>query len=117
VTCRPASGASRVYLMLPDRPVSEGLHGDKTAPGILYLGFLASMQNLPFGSCGTDNRAQELWSGPSGNGQLACVNPYDGRPWIYFSFGKGKYLGFATRDDSNFRALHEWWLELKTFLQ
>ena len=36
------------------------------------------------------------------------MNPYDGRPWIYFTFGKGQYLAFATRDDSNYSALYAW---------
>jgi hypothetical protein len=30
-----------------------------------------------------------------------------GRPWICFSFGRGQYLAFATRDDSNFAALYQ----------
>jgi hypothetical protein len=44
------------------------------------------------------------------------MNPYGGRPWIYFSFGKGRYLAFATRDDSDYAALYQWWVGLKTFL-
>lgn len=44
------------------------------------------------------------------------LNPYDGRPLIYFSFAKGRYLAFATRDDSDYDALYAWWDQLKTFL-
>ena len=44
------------------------------------------------------------------------MNPYDGRPWIYFTFGDGRYLAFATRDDIDYDALYQWWEQLKTFL-
>jgi hypothetical protein len=44
------------------------------------------------------------------------VSPYDGRPWVYFSFGGGRYLGFATRDDADYDALYTWFDSLKTFL-
>jgi hypothetical protein len=44
------------------------------------------------------------------------MNPYDGRPRIDFTFGEGRYLAFATRDDSNYAALYQWWEQLKTFL-
>jgi hypothetical protein len=81
-----------------------------------YLGCLEGYYHIPFGSCSTDARAYEPWTGPSGSGQLACMNPYDGRPWTYFSFNNGRYLAFATRDDSDYAALYQWWVELKIFL-
>jgi hypothetical protein len=96
-------------------PVRPGVGGPR-APADVYLGFLVSVHRLPFASCATDNGAHELWTGPSGSGTLACMNPYDGRPWIYFSFGKGQYLAFATRDDSNYAALYAWWEQVKIFL-
>jgi class 3 adenylate cyclase len=118
VTCHPATGATRLYVMQPATPSVEYYlgSGGPSAPGDVYLGFLASVKKLPFGSCSTDKRAQEMWFGPSGSGMLACMNPYDGRPWIYITFGKGRYLGFATRDDSNYAALYQWWEQLKIFL-
>jgi class 3 adenylate cyclase len=120
VTCHPATGATRLYVMKPTsamlyKPPTIGTSTETTA-GDEYLGFLAGLHKLAFGSCATDARAFELWSSPSGLGQLACMNPYDGRPWVYFTFGKGDYLGFATRDDSNYSALYAWWVQLKTFL-
>jgi hypothetical protein len=51
-----------------------------------------------------------------GTGIVACMNPYQGRPWIYFTFDEGRYLGFATRDDVDFDVLYAWWLRLRTFL-
>jgi len=110
VTCHPTGGAMRLYVMEP----INAPWGDFGGAG--YLGYLESLYKLPFGSCATDNRAYELWTGPSGSGELACMNPYDGRPWIYFTFDKGKDLGFATRDDSNYAALYQWWVGLRTFL-
>ncbi|HEX7624110.1 MAG TPA: adenylate/guanylate cyclase domain-containing protein, partial [Anaeromyxobacteraceae bacterium] len=106
VTCHPGAGAARFYVMAPESPTLEkstfgGAAGDS------YVGYLTSIHKLPFGSCATDKRAYELWEGPSGSGTLACMNPYDGRPWIYFSFDKGTYLAFATRDDSNYAALYQ----------
>lgn len=119
VTCHPATGATRLYVMEPtsstDTPVLPGASNASIA-GDEYLGFLAGLHKLAFGSCATDARAYELWSSPSGRGQLACMNRFDGRPWIYFTFGKGRYLGFATRDDSNYAALYAWWDQLRTFL-
>jgi class 3 adenylate cyclase len=118
LTCRPATGATRFYVMAPASPPSDAsnpLHAPTTS-GEEYLGYLTGQQNLPFGSCATDTRAYESWTGPSGSGTLACMNPYDGRPWVYFTFNKGRYLAFATRDDSNYAALYQWWEQLKIFL-
>jgi class 3 adenylate cyclase len=108
VTCHPTSGAMRLYVMAP---VQHDL-----ADASEYIGYLSSLRDLIAGSCATENDAHELWTGPRGSGLLACMNPYDGRPWIYFSFAKGRYLAFATRDDSDYDALHTWWDQLKTFL-
>jgi hypothetical protein len=98
----------RLYVMAP---VQHDL-----ADASEYIGYLSSLRHLIAGSCATDNDAHEHWTGPSGSGALACMNPYDGRPWIYFTFDKGKYLAFATRDDSDYDALYVWWDQLKTFL-
>jgi hypothetical protein len=62
------------------------------------------------------DRAHERWRGSRGTGIVACMNPYDGRPWLYFSFGDGKYLAFATRDDADDDALYAWWEQLTTLL-
>jgi class 3 adenylate cyclase len=114
VTCHPPSGAMRLYVMaprvLPPYPPSW------KAMGAEYLGLLTAVHTLPDGSCATEHRAYERWTGPRGSGLLACMSPYDGRPWIYFTFGGGKYLAFATRDDSDHDALYAWWDQLKTFL-
>jgi class 3 adenylate cyclase len=115
VTCRPATGARRLYIMEPAR-TPQAPPPQPEAAGESYIGYLAARWKLPEGSCATSGRAYERWRGSVGTGLLACMNPYDGRPWIYFSFGKGRYLGFATRDDSDFAALYAWWEQLRTLL-
>jgi class 3 adenylate cyclase len=114
VRCRPASGAARLYIMKLVLPPAD--YGG--APADTYLGFLEGRYKLPPGSCATQNRAHESWTGPSGSGHVACMDlsPYDARPWIYFTFGNGRYLAFATRDDTDYDALYQWWTQLKTFL-
>jgi class 3 adenylate cyclase len=115
VTCHPPSGAMRLYVMAPR--VLQPYPASWKAMGAEYLGLLTAVHRLPDGSCATENRAYERWTGPRGSGLLACMNPYDGRPWIYFSFAKGRYLAFATRDDSDYDALYAWWDQLKMFLR
>ena len=112
ITCHPSTGAARLFVMAPVLAYS----GDSSGAGDEYLGYLTAYHHLTFGSCASLDQAYELWSGPNGSGQLACMNPYDGRPWIYFTFGKGQYLAFATRDDSNYAPLYKWWEQLKIFL-
>jgi hypothetical protein len=112
VTCRPTSGAARLYIM-DLRDTSEVQSEANTAGWRLSL--LESKYGIKYGSCATQARAAEMWTGPSGSGSLACME-YDGRPWIYFTFGGDKYLAFATRDDSDRSALYHWFDSLKTFL-
>ena len=110
LTCYPAGGATRLYVMEPVNGSGGSAAGDE------FLGYLEGKYQLPYGSCATTALAHETWANSTGSGDLACMNPYDGRPWIYFSFGKGTYLAFATRDDSDYAALYAWWEQLKTLL-
>lgn len=80
------------------------------------LGRLEGHHGLPPGSYAVTDQAHGTWAGPLGSGAIACMNQYDGRPWIYFTFGSDRYLAFATRDDSDYDALYAWWESLKTFL-
>ncbi len=115
LTCRPEAGARRLYVMEPGRgPDSDPAQPE--AAGDTYIGYLTARWQIPDGSCADVARAHERWRGSQGTGLLACMNPYDGRPWIYFSFGKGRYLGFATRDDDDHGSLYAWWEQLRTFL-
>jgi class 3 adenylate cyclase len=113
VTCHPTTGAQRVYIMAP---ITCAECGFAQGPADDALGKLAARWKIPDGSCAIEDRAHERWTGQLGTGLLACMNPYEGRPWIYFTFNKGQYLAFATRDDSNYGALYAWWDQLKTFL-
>jgi hypothetical protein len=115
ITCQLATGADRLYVAEPVTPsdlVSSGV-----AAGDEYISRLTGRWSIPLGSCATEAKAYQRWSGPRGTGLLACMRSYQGRPWIYFSFGGGRYLGFATRDDAGgYDALYAWWEQLKTFL-
>jgi hypothetical protein len=106
VMCKYAPGA-RLYVM--NLAAAYPGYADER------IGALAGKYQLPFGSCAAIDTAHGPWSGPSGSGQVACMQ-YDGRPWIYFTFGSGAYLAFATRDDQDSAALHAWWDQLRTFL-
>jgi class 3 adenylate cyclase len=115
LTCRPDAGARRLYVMQPARsPDADPAQPEAT--GDTYVNYLAARWKIADGSCADGRSALERWRERQGTGLLACLNPYDGRPWIYFSFGKGRYLGFATRDDADYGALYAWWDQLKTFL-
>ena len=116
VTCRPQSGAARLYVMAWSFATFTASGGSSGVPADESLGFMEGRHGIPDGSCATDDRARERWVGPIATGLLACMNPYDGRPWIYFTFGGGRYLAFATRDDADYGALYAWWDQLKTFL-
>ena len=84
LTCRPDAGARRLYVMEPARgPDSDP--GQPEAVGDTYVGYLAARWRIPEGSCASDPRAFERWRERQGTGLLACMNPYDGRPWVYFS--------------------------------
>jgi hypothetical protein len=110
--CYPDNGADRLYVIEPSR--TRSVQAESTAD--IYINFLQGRWKIPDGSCAERDRAFERWRGPRGTGVLACMNPYEGRPWIYFTFGKGRYLGFATRDDADHAALFGWWEQLTTFL-
>lgn len=114
ITCQPPAGAARLYVAEPERP--DALRPTGYGWADEYIGRLAGRWAIPSGSCAVDARAYERWRTALGTGLLACMNPYQGRPWIYFTFGKGHYLAFATRDDSDYDALYAWWEQLKTFL-
>lgn len=115
LTCRPDAGARRLYVMQPASP-PDADPAQPEAAGDTYIAFLAARRRIPEGTCASGGRAFERWRGSRGTGLIACMNPYDGRPWVYFSFGKGRYLAFATRDDADYGALYDWWEQLTTFL-
>jgi class 3 adenylate cyclase len=114
ITCRPDAGARRLYVMVPSQP--RHTFGQPNTAGDEYVGYLAGRWRIPAGPCAAGDRAYERWRGTRGTGLLACMNPYDGRPWIYFSFADGRHLAFATRDDADYDALYAWWEQLRTLL-
>lgn len=114
ITCQPPRGADRLYVAEPDRPAGWGLKASSWADE--YIIRLTGRWAIPLGSCADDAKAYERWRTPRGTGILACIDSFQGRPWIYFTFDGGRYLGFATRDDVNADALYAWFVQLKPFL-
>ena len=114
ITCHPRTGADRLYVAELDRPAGWGPSASSWADE--YIIRLTGRWAIPLGSCASPAKAYERWRTTSGTGLVACMNTYDGRPWIYFTFGAGTYLAFATRDDADYDALYAWWEQLKTFL-
>jgi hypothetical protein len=50
---------------------------------------------------------------------VACLpaTNFDGKPRIYWSFGGGRVLAFATRADTDYDALYRWWKNLTLFIK
>ena len=42
--------------------------------------------------------------------------PFDGSPWVDFTFDDAHMLAIATRDDRDYDTLYEWFQDLRTFL-
>jgi hypothetical protein len=42
--------------------------------------------------------------------------PFDGSPWVDWTFADGHMLALATRDDRDYDALYAWFQDLRTFL-
>jgi hypothetical protein len=42
---------------------------------------------------------------------------WDDASWIYWSFGNGNTLGFATRKDADYESLYRWWRNLTLFIE
>jgi hypothetical protein len=115
-TCRPAAGATRLHVQ---RRALSGRSVDVSSEADEYLGFLAGRWKVPDGDCAVDAAAKQRWTSPRLTfGNVVCFrsHPYDGRPWIYFTYGGGRYLAFATRDDADYDALLAWWERLRPFL-
>jgi len=109
--CSPATGATRLYVMA----LNDGT-GGIYAVSDEYLTALGERYGLASRSCAAGPGAHEPWTSQSGEGLVACMTLSGRQPWVYFSFGEGRYLAFATRNDSNYTALYEWWSQLKAFL-
>ena len=114
ITCKPPTGAARMYVAEPEKP--PGFSSAQEGWADEYMSRLTGLWTIPLGSCATEAKAYTRWRTVQGTGIVACMNPYQGRPWIYFTFAEGRYLGFATRDDADYDALYAWWEQLMLFL-
>ncbi len=115
LTCSPASGASRVHFLWYQ--IASGIKGrDNTYD---YLSLLAPRYGATEGDCSKDERALSSWSNERlGSGLVICFRtaPFDGSPWLDWTFANGHMLALATRDDRDYDALYDWFDGLRTFL-
>ena len=111
LTCSPNEGAARVHFLWY-KLLSEDNATD-------FLSIFAVRWKIPDGDCATDSYARQAWSNERlGSGLVVCLRtaPFDGSPWVDWSFADGRMLALATRDDRDFNALYEWFQSLRTFL-
>jgi serine/threonine-protein kinase len=115
LTCNPGSGASRIHFLWYE--IAPGISGrDNTVD---YLSLLAPRYGAGEGDCSTDDKALDSWSNERlGSGLVVCFRtaPFDGSPWVDWTFADGHMLALATRDDRDYDALYAWFQDLRTFL-
>jgi serine/threonine protein kinase len=115
VVCAPKDGPSVSFQF-------HALAGGRDATSIAdqALSDISARYVIPDGDCGNGAPAKGTWSSASsGFGHVACihVSTFDGKPWIYWSFGGGRVLAFATRKDADYDALYRWWQNLTLFIE
>ena len=115
VACQPANGAERVnflwYQFINDRRAFSNATD--------YVGMFAQRWKVADGDCSSSQKAREQWSNEIGSsGVLICLStaPFDGAPWITWSFDDDHVLAFASRSNRDFGALYRWFQDLKQFL-
>jgi hypothetical protein len=119
LACLPTDGADALYLQIVPEVSDSGAVGGE---GAFHVNAIAQRYKMPQGDCAAGKMVTSSWSvggTPVPNGLVAC-NPksdFDGHPWIYWSFGNGKVLAFATRHDTDYPALFAWWKNLTLFLK
>jgi serine/threonine protein kinase len=119
LTCTPSDGASAAYVQTFR---SEGGTTDPGSVADTAISYLASRYKLPDKDCTDGTAASGDWSlGGSSlpNGYLVCLpeSSFDGHAWVYWTFDRGRILAFATREDSDYSALYDWWKDLTLFIE
>jgi hypothetical protein len=88
------------------------------------LAYLAARYKVAQSECSSTTPATTTWSkggSSSSNGTyVVCITKAGfaaDSAWIYWSFGRGKAMAFATRADGDFDALHRWWKNVALFIE
>ncbi|HEY8167128.1 MAG TPA: hypothetical protein VIF84_00300, partial [Candidatus Limnocylindrales bacterium] len=113
LTCTPSVGADRVHFLWYQ------FAGGNAVNALDYLSTQAARHEAKDGDCAADTKARESWSNERlGAGLVVCFRaaPFDGSPWVDFTFDDAHMLALATRDDRDFDTLYEWFQDLSTFL-
>jgi serine/threonine protein kinase len=117
--CSPGGEADDVYL----QELREDLeYSDSGEEAGIAVAKLATRYEIKPGDCSSGAKATTTWSVGGGsvpNGNVVCIPKagWDGASWIYWSFGDGNTLGFATRKDADYDALYRWWQNLTLFIE
>jgi len=117
--CSPPGGPDAVYFQEMREDLQYSDSGEEAAISVTHLG---NRYTIPTGDCTSGESAMTTWSiGGSAvpNGSVVCIPKagWDDAAWIYWSFGKGNTLGFATRKDTDYAALYSWWKNLTLFIE
>ncbi len=113
LTCTPAAGADRVHFLWYQ------FAGGNAVNALDYLSTQAARYEVGDGDCSADEKAREPWSNERfAAGLVVCFRaaPFDGSPWVDFTFDDAHMLALATRDDRDYDTLYEWFQDLRTFL-
>ena len=115
VACRPTVGAETAYFLRYQFITGNRIFTNATD----YVGMFGKRWQVADGDCQTASSARESWSNTLGSsGIVICMAtaPFDGAPWVTWSFDHDHVLGFASRGDRDFGALYRWFQGLKQFL-
>jgi hypothetical protein len=113
LTCTPPKGADTVHFLWYQ------FAGGNASNAVDYLSLLTVRHAAADGDCEQDPKARQPWSNERlGAGLVACFEaaPFDGSPWLDWTYKDGHMLALATRDDRDFDTLYEWFQDLRPFL-
>ncbi len=119
LVCHPTDGPDTVFFQETSEDLTYSDSGEEASSGVADL---ASRYTIAVGDCSSGKPAADKWAvggGAVANGNVTCIpkTGWDGAAWIYWSFGGGNTLGFATRKDADYAALYRWWQNLTLFIE
>ncbi len=119
LACQPIDGPDKVYFQETSEDPTYSDSGEEASSGVADL---ATRYSIAVGDCSSGKPAADTWAiggGAVANGNVTCIPKagWDGAAWIYWSFGGGNTLGFATRTDADYDALYRWWKNLTLFIE
>jgi serine/threonine protein kinase len=119
LVCQPIDGPDEVYFQETSEDPTYSDSGEEASSGVADI---ATRYTIDVGDCSSGEPAADTWAiggGAVANGNVTCIPKaaWDDAAWIYWSFGGGNTLGFATRKDADYDALYRWWKNLTLFIE